>query len=48
MCSPLPVVWLQNEMDDWEENEELRAIEGLEGKCDITAFVVVVSVWYSL
>lgn len=22
----------QNEADDWEENEELRAIEGLEGK----------------
>lgn len=24
--------FVQNEMDDWEEHEELRAIEGLEGK----------------
>lgn len=25
---------MQNEEDDWQENEELRAIEGLEGECD--------------
>lgn len=24
--------FVQNDMDDWEEHEELRAIEGLEGK----------------
>lgn len=25
---------VQNEEDDWQENEELRAIEGLEGESD--------------
>lgn len=25
---------VQNEEDDWQENEELRAIEGLEGKSE--------------
>ena len=24
---------VQNDEDDWQENEELRAIEGLEGEC---------------
>jgi len=28
-------------MDDWEENEEFRAIEGLEGKyCPVQNFIV--------
>lgn len=33
--------FVQNEMDDWEENEEFRAIEGLEGKyCPVQNFIV--------
>lgn len=33
--------FVQNEMDDWEENEEFRTIEGLEGKyCPVQNFIV--------